>query len=127
MKIRLAIWLLFATEIVAWSVVASMHQKFVWVFPGMIEAFSALLLVSLVVIEISIFLLPSMKRPSFGKLRTIIAGLFFLSFTVLITNPFDLIPQSHHIMRAPYWDVFALNLAGVSFFWLLTFRFPKGK
>ena len=127
MKIRLVIWALFAVEIIVWSVLAGTHQKFVWRFPGMFEAYSALLLVSLLVIEISIVLLPSMKRPRLGKLRTIIAGLLFLSFTLLITNPFDWIPQSHHIMRAPYWDVFALNLAGVSAFWFLTFRFPKGQ
>lgn len=125
MKIRLAIWALFVSEIIAWSLVAGTHQKFVWLFPGMLVAYSALLAFSLVVIEISIVILPRMKKPILGKLRTVISGLIFLAFTVLITNPFDWIPQSHHIMRAPYWDVFALNLAGVSFFWLLTSRFPK--
>jgi hypothetical protein len=93
----------------------------------MLEAYSVLLLVSMVVLEIAISILPSSKRATFARSRIVISALIFLFFTVLITNPFDWIPQGHHAIRSPYWDVFALNLAGAVVFWLLTSGIPRNK
>jgi hypothetical protein len=127
LKLRLAIWALFAAQFSFWILIISTHQAVILIAPGFVVVWSVLLVVTLLVLELSILVLPKNPASKFVKLRITLSTLIFLLYSVAISNPFDTIPQSRHIIREPYWDLFAFDVAVAVLFWILAYRRTKSR
>ena len=127
MKIRFVVWSVYTVELSLWPFLVRTHQEFMWTFPGFLSAIAIFALVSLMLLELPIWLLPLGSQARLHKTRTLVGGLFFLGVTTFITNPFDWIPQSNHLMREAYWDVFALNILGLLALWVIIHGLKKTK
>ena len=117
MRIRLLVWSVYVLEMCLWPVLMQTHQEFTSRFPGFLVAIFIFAVVSLLLLELPTWITPTGSGTTLATIRTVVAGTVFLAITTFITNPFDWIPQSNHLVREPYWDVFALNILGLLAFW----------
>ena len=127
LKLRLSIWALFVAQFFIWTLIISTHQTVVLISPGFVIVWSVLLVVTLLVLELSVLVLPKDQTSRFFRLRINMSTLIFLLYSLAISNPFDTIPQSRHTIREPYWDLFAFDVAVAVLFWILAYRGTKSK